>query len=157
MDSIIRHTLTIKLCLIPNIVHSLYNNVKVINMGGEDVRELDDIRYKAIGSRIREVRIERNISQADLAEKAHISVPHMSEIENGKSKLRLSTFVYITEALQISADALLRLDTPEVNAIYQNEFKELLSDCSPTEIDSIVKIVKELKTTMRVKKNDYPF
>ena len=115
------------------------------------MRELDDARYKAIGARIRDVRLQRNMSQAELAEKAFISVPHMSEVENGKTKLRLSTFVYITEALQVSADVLLRTNTPEVNGIYQGEFNDLLADCSPAEIDSIIKIVKELKTTMRMK------
>ena len=118
------------------------------------MRELDDARYKAIGARIREVRIQKNMSQAELAEKAFISVPHMSEVE---TKLRLSTFVYITEALQVSADVLLRTNIPEVNGIYQGEFKDLLADCSPAEIDSILKIVKELKTTMRIKKDDYLF
>lgn len=121
------------------------------------MRELDDARYKAIGARIRDVRLQRNMSQAELAEKAFISVPHMSEVENGKTKLRLSTFVYITEALQVSADVLLRTNTPEVNGIYQGEFNDLLADCSPAEIDSIIKIVKELKTTMRMKKDDYLF
>ena len=127
-----------------------------LNLQGrrEPVRELDDARYKAIGARIRDVRMEKNMSQADLAEKAHISVPHMSEVENGKTKLRLSTFVYITEALQVSADVLLRPNIPEVNGIYQGEFNDLLADCSPAEIDSILKIVKELKTTMRIKKDD---
>lgn len=88
---------------------------------------------------------------------AFISVPHMSEVENGKTKLRLSTFVYITEALQVSADVLLRPNIPEVNGIYQGEFNDLLTDCTPAEIDSIIKIVKELKTTMRIKKDDYLF
>ena len=101
------------------------------------MRELDDARYKAIGARIRDVRLQRNMSQAELAEKAFISVPHMSEVENGKTKLRLSTFVYITEALQVSADVLLRTNTPEVIGIYQGEFNDLLADCSPAEIDSI--------------------
>ncbi len=122
------------------------------------MRELDDEKYKAIGARIRDVRIQRNMSQAELAEKAFISVPHMSEVENGKTKLRLSTFLYITEALQVSADVLLRPDIPEVNGIYQGEFKDLLADCSPAEIDSILKIVKELKNSMRIKKDQrYPF
>ena len=33
------------------------------------MRELEDARYKAIGARIRDVRIEKNMSQAELAEK----------------------------------------------------------------------------------------
>ena len=51
------------------------------------MRELDDARYKAIGARIRDVRLQRNMSQAELAEKAFISVPHMSEVENGSPLL----------------------------------------------------------------------
>lgn len=121
------------------------------------MKELDDARYKAIGTRIRDVRLQKNMSQAELAEKAHISVPHMSEVENGKTKLRLSTFVYITEALQVSADVLLRPNIPEVTGIYQGEFKELLADCTPAEIDSIIKIVKELKATMRIKNDNFLF
>ena len=34
------------------------------------MRELDDARYKAIGARIRDVRLQRNMSQAELAEKS---------------------------------------------------------------------------------------
>ena len=97
------------------------------------------------------------MSQAQLAEKAYISVPHVSEIECGKSKLRLSTFVFIAEALQVSADVLLRPNIPEVNNIYQGEFNDVLADCTPAEIDSLLKIVKELKTTMRIKNENNDF
>ena len=97
------------------------------------------------------------MSQAQLAEKAYISVPHVSEIECGKSKLRLSTFVFIAEALQVSADVLLRPNIPEVNNIYQGEFNDVLADCTPAEIDSLLKIVKELKTTMRIKNDNIDF
>ena len=48
------------------------------------MKELDLETYKKIGSRIREVRTKKGMSQAQLAEKAYISVPHVSEIECGK-------------------------------------------------------------------------
>ena len=111
--------------------------------------------YKKIGARIREIRIKSGMSQADLSARAHISLPHISDIELGKSKMLLATFVRITEALQVSADVLLRPDIPQVNSIYQNEFAGLLSGCSPEEIESIIKIVKELIETMHTKKDDY--
>lgn len=63
------------------------------------MQELEDSKFKANGKRIRDVRIKLQLSQADLAEKAYISVPHMSDVENGRTKLRLSTFLYIAEAL----------------------------------------------------------
>jgi len=112
-------------------------------MGGQD-----QTQSQMIGSRIREVRLKKGMSQAELAAKANISLPHISDIELGKSKMMLHSFVRITEALQVSADLLLRPDIPEVKYLYQNEFAEILADCSPTEIDSILKIVKELKTTL---------
>lgn len=115
--------------------------------------EMSSSDYQKIGARIREIRIKNGMSQADLAVAAHISLPHISDIEHGKTKMLLATFVRITEALQVSADVLLRPDTPQVNSIYQSEFKEILSDLSPAEIDSILKIVKELKSTFQAKRN----
>lgn len=108
-----------------------------------------------IGSRIRDVRLSRNMSQSALAEKANISLPHISEIELGKSNMRLSTFIKVAEALQVSADDLIRLDVPIVHGLYQTEFAALLDGCTSAEIDSIIKIVKELKATFRDhKEND---
>ena len=118
---------------------------------------MNEDRYsdlKKIGLRIREIRLGKKMSQADLAVKAHLSLPQISDIERGKSNMMLNTFIKIAEALQISADSLLRLNIPEVNNLYNDEFAELLSDCTPNEIDSILKIVAELKTTMHSCKND---
>ena len=101
-----------------------------------------------IGSRIREARVGRRMSQADLAAKPNISLPHVSAIETGKTNMKLESFIRIIEALQVSADSLLRPDVPEVRSLYQSEFDELLADCSPKELDSILKIVREVKSTM---------
>lgn len=121
------------------------------------MNNLKDEVYQKIGARIREVRIEKKMSQADLAEKAHMSLPHISEIELGKTRMLLSTFVQITEALQVSADSLLRPNTPESKNIYTSEFASLLSDCTPAEIDSILKIVKEVKASMHSKKDIFDY
>ncbi|MCB5940307.1 helix-turn-helix domain-containing protein [bacterium 210820-DFI.6.52] len=110
--------------------------------------EHDLSENQLIGSRIREARLSRRMSQADLAAKANISLPHISNIENGKASMKLESFIRIIEALQVSADSLLRPDVPEVRSLYQSEFDELLADCSPKELDSILKIVRELKSTI---------
>lgn len=111
--------------------------------------------YKAIGVRIREVRVKKKMSQQELAAAANVSLPHISEIELGKSLMRLPTFIRIAEALQVSTDYLIRPDIPEVNEIYQTEFQDIISDCSPAEIDSLFKIIRELKTAMRANKDKY--
>lgn len=101
-----------------------------------------------VGKRIRDLRLKKNMSQADLADKANVSLSQVSDIETGKSSMRLTTFIGIVEALQVSADVLLRTDIPEVNNIYKSEFAEVLEGCTPAEIESILKIVKEVKKSM---------
>lgn len=72
--------------------------------------------------------------------------------------MKLKSFIHIIEALQVSADSLLRPDVPEVKSLYQSEFDELLADYSPKELDSILKIVRELKSTIDMDKDgsEYP-
>ncbi len=105
--------------------------------------------YKAIGCRIREARLKLGMSQAALAERSRISLPHISDVELGKKKMQVATFIRIAEALQISTDELLRPDIPEVRNIYSSELAEALSGCTPAEADSILKIVRQLIETMK--------
>lgn len=106
-----------------------------------------------IGSRIKAVRTGKGMSQADLAVKASVSLPLISNIERGKTRMQLETFVKVAEALQVSVDHLLRTDVPEVKTIYQGEFAELLEDCSASEMEAILNIVREVKASMHKKQN----
>ena len=45
-----------------------------------------------IGSRIKAVRTGKGMSQADLAVKASVSLPLISNIERGKTRMQLETF-----------------------------------------------------------------
>ena len=45
-----------------------------------------EIDYTAVGAEIRELRKERRMLQEELAERIGVSVPHISNIENGKTK-----------------------------------------------------------------------
>ena len=109
---------------------------------------------KLVGSRIKAVRISRGMSQADLAVEASVSLPLISNIERVNTGMQLETFVKVAEALQVSTDYLLRPDVPEVKAIYQGEFAELLEDCSASEMETILKIVREVKVSMHKKQNN---
>jgi len=107
--------------------------------------ERDMSQYVMIGARIREVRTSKGMSQSDLAEAANISLPHISDIERGKVAMRLSTFIKISEALQVSADTLIRQNIPEVKGIYHNEFSDLLAELSPDEMEAVLRVIKEFK------------
>ena len=102
-----------------------------------------------IGQRIREARLASKLSQQELAAKTNLSLPHISDIENGKKAMKLTTFVKIIEALQISADSVLRANVPEVNQLYQNEFGQLVDGCTPSEIETLKKVVLQVKQAMK--------
>jgi len=108
--------------------------------------------YQCVGARIREERNRKGWSQSKLSEKTSISLPHISDIELGKKRMKLETFLKIAEALQVSTDTLLRPDIPEVKAQYDSELSGILSDCTPQEIESIFRIIKEFKNSMHSKK-----
>lgn len=106
---------------------------------------------KRIGERVREARIANRMSQSDLAEKAHLSLSLISDIELGKTRMFVPTFYAVAEALQVSSDYLLNLNSPSVSAAHESKFAELLSDCSPDEIEAIIRVVTEVKTAFRTK------
>ena len=108
--------------------------------------------YKTIGERIRQIRTQKGMSQAQLAEKAGLSLPVISSIENAHSKVWLITFAKIAESLEVSADDILRLNTPGPSSGYPQEFAELLEGCSPVEAEAIMKIARQMKSSLEAQK-----
>ena len=108
---------------------------------------------KEIGNRIHNARIQKKLSQEELAYKANIATPSVSDIECGKSKIYITTFIKIIEALDISADEILFADVPTTREKKKSEFDDLLKGCSKSELDSIIQIVKSLKQTFDSNKN----
>lgn len=62
----------------------------------------------ALGKRIRESRIKKGYTQQNLAERADIGVVYISEIERGIKIPSLNIFIKILDALDVSADYILR-------------------------------------------------
>lgn len=57
---------------------------------------------KAIGSRIRDLRLQRNISQESLAYEADIPISQIGRIERGEINPTISTLYVISIALQVT-------------------------------------------------------
>lgn len=103
-----------------------------------------ELSLKEIGSRIRKTRENQNITQFQLAEMTNISLSHMSNIETGSTNFGVDILVRIAEALQVSADALLRPDVPQVAALYAKEIDDLLCGRSPAEMQLLTKILRDI-------------
>ena len=73
---------------------------KVINVKNEKL-------IKAIGSRIRILRIEKGLSQEDLANEADVPLSQIGRIERGETNPTIFTLYVISEALEIELKVLL--------------------------------------------------
>ena len=112
------------------------------------------VNYVYIGKRIKEIRLNKGMSQEKLSELSNISVPHMSHIETGSTKLGLPTIVRIANALESSVDELLCGSLMRGKAVIQNDFTALLSDCSLYETKVITDVAKATKKSLREKQDN---
>ena len=77
------------------------------SVGGEQVKKNDRERdpiYTAIGSRIKQIRKSKGITQAVLAQDVGIATSHMSHIESAQSNASLKTIIKIADALSVGVD-----------------------------------------------------
>lgn len=110
------------------------------------------IDYVIIGKRIREIRINKGLTQAGLAEISGIEPSNISHIERAATKLSLPTLVSIANALNVSLDELVYDNLKKSTHVSVSLIEELLSDCTPAELKAIGEIIKTTKTVLRMKK-----
>lgn len=103
--------------------------------------------YEKIGMRVRFFRRRKGLSQEQLAELVDISVPHMSHIETGNTKLSLPVFVALANALDVRTDELLHDPAPNHDSVMR-EMTALLDTCTPQQARCIADIAKAAKASM---------
>jgi transcriptional regulator with XRE-family HTH domain len=109
------------------------------------------VNYVDVGKRIQEQRLQKNITQERLAEMVGLSVPHLSGIENGKTRFSFQAILRIANALEFSMDELLCGSLVQGKIVMQNEFADLLADGTVEEAGVILDMVKTLKKSLRGK------
>lgn len=66
-----------------------------------------NVDFEKIGKRIHNLRIEKNLTQEYLSQKVGVNVSHISNIENNRVKISLSTLIAVANALNVTVDYLL--------------------------------------------------
>lgn len=107
------------------------------------------INFKIIGLRIKELRLEKQMTQADLAEKIDMSPTYMSHIETAKKKASLESLLRISNALEITMDRLLNGNQTSDPAEYLTDLIILLEDCTSQEKRMIYEISWAAKRCLR--------
>lgn len=93
--------------------------------------------YKIIGERIRNARVENNLTQENLAEKLDVSVAFVSRIECGTTHINLTRLSEICSILNIDEGLILNGVSTDSKNYLTNEFSELLKDC-PKETQRLI-------------------
>jgi len=104
-----------------------------------------EIDFRLIGKRIKEVRAQRGMSQADLAEAADVTFQYISYIETDNRQASLTVLVGIANALRVSLNALLFGNQTYDMAAFNYDLAQLLSDCDSYERQVIYDTVLALK------------
>ncbi len=117
-----------------------------------------------VGYKLKRIRCERKITQAELAKKAGVSTGLIGQIESGKVEPSIKTLEKIAGALSLSPcffvseddeiSSILKPMNPEVRELLKDakvrSALELLSDCSAEEFSFILKFIQLYKEHRRV-------
>lgn len=95
----------------------------------------------ALGLRIREARQKKGLSRQILAEKVLTSEVYLGEIERGLKMPSLNTFLRIVEALNISADYLLRDEVTSGKEYILDEVTQKIEKLTPKQRKTAVDIL----------------
>ena len=106
--------------------------------------------YYLIGSRIKELRLKRGMTQEQLAEKADISTNFLACIEIGKRKGSFETYSNIVDILDSSLDYITQdnIKSAKLNML-KKEMNEIFESCGEKNQKLIVRLAKEVRDSER--------
>ncbi|MDO5323721.1 MAG: helix-turn-helix transcriptional regulator [Clostridia bacterium] len=73
--------------------------------------EIPDNIYILVGKRVRQLRLQKKLTQEELAERAGISTSFLGHIERGSRRMSLDSFCRIARALDCTANDLLPMES----------------------------------------------
>ncbi|MDD5946692.1 MAG: helix-turn-helix transcriptional regulator [Oscillospiraceae bacterium] len=90
-----------------------------------------ELNYVLIGTRIRQYREDKSLSQEELADNAGISWRHLNYVEHGERKISVDVLIALANALDATADDLLADHLNGSNTTLKEEAIDLLHDSTP--------------------------
>lgn len=105
--------------------------------------------YKLMGERLKKARIQKGLTQEQLAEHLKVSIAYISRIETGKTHVNLKRLNELCSALDTSESYILNGASDNSTTYLSSEFSSILKDCSSKDkelIYQIATIISEKKT-----------
>ena len=106
------------------------------------------IDYESIGKRIKHYRTQKKLTQEELGKAVFATPVHISYIETGARTPSLEILILIANALDVSADDLLRDNLEHSSSPVGMEIQNLLLDCNEGEKAILTKTLTFLKNLL---------
>ena len=103
--------------------------------------------YSVIGSRIKQARLAKNMTQEDLADQIDISVAFLSKLKDGNSHINLKRLNQLCDLLDVSEGYLLNGASSSSENYLDKEFTDLIKSVSPEKQKLIYNVAKTIAET----------
>lgn len=100
--------------------------------------------YVALGLRVKNKRLEKNMTQEQLAEAVDISSVYVGQIERGDRHMTIDTLVKIANVLQVSIEELLKESTTDNINARLAELVNIAKKLNTADIDKIIDVIKAM-------------
>ena len=98
--------------------------------------------YKLIGSRLKQARQKKKLTQENLAEMLDVSIAFLSRVECGSLDISLKRLSQICEILGVTEGAILNGTSTTSHNYLNEDFVSLLKNCPPEKVKLIYKLAK---------------
>ena len=109
---------------------------------------MKDLNFEYIAKRIRDTRISKGITQEYVANYADVNVSHISNIENNRVKISLTTLVNVCNALEVTVDYILNAEYVNASTPLEQSILVALQKCDNPTKERILKIINILQEDM---------
>jgi len=110
------------------------------------------MNYKQIGNKIRQFRMEKNLTQEEFAEEIGISVSYVGQIERGQRKASIKTLESIGDRLEVPLPILIcELKEAEHISCIWNEKAENLSSKEKQTMLTVFEMILDMLNTRKNK------
>ena len=109
--------------------------------GSEHMKE---INFENIGRKLKEIRLSKGLTQEYVADMADVNTSHISNIENNRVKISLTTLVNVCNALDVTVDFILAGEYNKISSVLEQEILHELQSCPLETQKQILKIIRAL-------------
>lgn len=105
---------------------------------------MNDVQY---GQRIRKMRLNMGLTQADVAGALDVTPGYICNVENGRTAMSLRVLMYYAKLLNTTLDCLVGELEPDYKAsANRNHLSAVLSSLSDSEVDKLIKTIQLWKS-----------